>query len=210
MRNSSINWIFLWRFPIQNHPKLSNWEKKKDQYAKPLSKVLDISSATARVAPDLLKALAILSDATVRRSAVDREDLRSYWKLLTLERGLRSFPSILKYGDHRWDLPTICKTRLLQAHIEDFSYMSESSASQFFRTTTRIQLGPNAIDEERFVMTFLTTLGVTEILCSFRLVLERKTGKEIPQSSRLEFLENLLTKLFCFIRYRRQHFRAVE
>ena len=32
-----------------------------------------ISSATARVAPDLLKALAILSDTTVRRSAVDRE-----------------------------------------------------------------------------------------------------------------------------------------
>ena len=37
-----------------------------------MSKALDISSATARVAPDLLKALAILSDTTVRRSAVDR------------------------------------------------------------------------------------------------------------------------------------------
>ena len=38
-------------------------------------------------------------------------------------------------------------------------------------------------------MTFLTILGVTEILCSSRLVLEKKTGKEIPESSRLEFLE---------------------
>ena len=38
-------------------------------------------------------------------------------------------------------------------------------------------------------MTFLTILGVTEILCSFRLVLEGKTGNEIPESSRLEFLE---------------------
>ena len=38
-------------------------------------------------------------------------------------------------------------------------------------------------------MTFLTILGVTEILCSFRLVLEGKIGKEIPESSRLEFLE---------------------
>ena len=38
-------------------------------------------------------------------------------------------------------------------------------------------------------MTFLIILGVTEILCSFRLVLAGKTGKEIPQSSRLEFLE---------------------
>ena len=45
-----------------------------------LSKALDISSATAPVAPDLLKALAILSDTTVRRSAVDREDLKPYWK----------------------------------------------------------------------------------------------------------------------------------
>ena len=35
-------------------------------------------------------------------------------------------------------------------------------------------------------MTFLTILGVTEILCSFRLVLEEKTIKEIPESSRLE------------------------
>ena len=41
-----------------------------------LSKALDISRATAQVAPDLLKALAILSDTTVRRSAVDQEDLQ--------------------------------------------------------------------------------------------------------------------------------------
>ena len=36
---------------------------------------MDISSATARVTPDLLKALAILSGTTVKRSAGDREDL---------------------------------------------------------------------------------------------------------------------------------------
>ena len=36
-------------------------------------------------------------------------------------------------------------------------------------------------------MTFLTIPRVTERLCSFRLVLEGKTGKEIPESSRLEF-----------------------
>ena len=45
-----------------------------------LSKALDISSATARGAPDLLKALAILSDTTVRRSTVDQEHLKPYWK----------------------------------------------------------------------------------------------------------------------------------
>ena len=38
-------------------------------------------------------------------------------------------------------------------------------------------------------MTFLTILRVTEIRCNFRLVLEWKTGKEIPESLRLEFLE---------------------
>ena len=38
-------------------------------------------------------------------------------------------------------------------------------------------------------MTFVTTLEVTEMLCSFRLVIEEKTVKEIPESSRLEFLE---------------------
>ena len=45
-------------------------------------------------------------------------------------------------------------------------------------------------------MIFLTILGVTEILCIFRLVLERKTGKEIPKSSRLKFLENFLANNF--------------
>ena len=41
-------------------------------------------------------------------------------------------------------------------------------------------------------MTILTILGLTEILCSFRLVLEGKTGKEIPKSSRLELLQKFL------------------
>ena len=45
-------------------------------------------------------------------------------------------------------------------------------------------------------MTFLTILGVIEILCSFRLVLEGKTGKEIPKSSRLEFFEKFLASNF--------------
>ena len=65
--------------------------------------------------------------------------------------------------------------------------MYESSGSQFFRTTTGIQSRPTNFDKSRFVMTFLTILGVMEILCSFRLVLEYKTGKEIPKSPRLVF-----------------------
>ena len=46
-------------------------------------------------------------------------------------------------------------------------------------------------------MTFLTILGVTEILCSFKLVLEGKAGKEIPESSRLEFLEKFSANNFA-------------
>ena len=52
-----------------------------------------------------------------------------------------------------------------------------------------MQSAPDAFDESKFVMTFLTILGVTEILCSFRLVLDGKTFKEIPELSRLEFIK---------------------
>ena len=44
-------------------------------------------------------------------------------------------------------------------------------------------------DKSRFIMTFLTIVGVTEILYSIRLVLEEKPGKESPELLRLEFLE---------------------
>ena len=46
-------------------------------------------------------------------------------------------------------------------------------------------------------MTFLTILGITEILCSFKLVLEGRTGKEIPESSRLDFSENFSANNFA-------------
>ena len=75
--------------------------------------------------------------------------------------------------------------------------MCKSSGSQFFRTTTGIQSRPDAFDESRFIMTFLTTLGGIEKLCSFRLVLEGKRGKVIPESSRLEFLEKSLANNFA-------------
>ena len=48
-------------------------------------------------------------------------------------------------------------------------------------------------------MTFLTILGVIGLLCSFRLVLEAKTGKEMPKSSRLEFLQKFLTNNFVLL-----------
>ena len=73
----------------------------------------------------------------------------------------------------------------------------ESSGSQFFRTTTGLQTGPDPFDESRFATTFLTIFGVTEILRSFILVLEGKTGNKLPESSRLEFLEKILANNFA-------------
>ena len=74
--------------------------------------------------------------------------------------------------------------------------MYESSGSQFFRTTTGIQSGPDAFDKSIIITTFLTILGVMEILCSFKLVLAGKTGKETPKSSRLEFKEKFSANNF--------------
>ena len=58
-------------------------------------------------------------------------------------------------------------------------------------------MGPDAFDKSRFITTFLTIVGVTEILCSFTLVLVGKTGKEIPESSKLEIKENFSANNFA-------------
>ena len=106
----------------------------------------------------------------------------------------RHFPSIIKCRDHRWDLPTIQKTRLLQTKLLRFQLVR--TASKFFTNTTGIQSAPDTFDESRFVMTLLFILGVTEILCSLRIVLEKKTDKKIRKSSRLEFLQKFLANNF--------------
>ena len=40
-------------------------------------------------------------------------------------------------------------------------------------------------------------MGVREILCTFKLVLDGKAGKEIPESSRSEFLEKFSANNFA-------------
>ena len=42
-------------------------------------------------------------------------------------------------------------------------------------------------------------MGVTEILCSFKIVQEGKIGKEIPESSTLEFLEKFSANNFALL-----------
>ena len=228
MRNSSITWIFLWRVPIQNHPKpsitvkrrnkakyltwnsirLSLWRRPASQT---LSKALDISSATAQAAPCLLKTLKILSDTTAQK----RPHFSWWSKILLLTSFSKTLLITARTLTWRYFLagdlsPTFLHTKTT---IETFQQSGkqnsfrhilnssasiyESSGSQFFRTTTGIKSGPHAFDESRFFMTFLTLLGLTEILCSFRLLLEGKIVKEILESSRLEFLEKSLANSFA-------------
>ena len=68
--------------------------------------------------------------------------------------------------------------------------MYGSSGSQVFRTTTEIKSGPDTLDESGFVMNFLTALGVMEIFCTIRLVLEGRAGKEIQEFSEKFLINN--------------------
>ena len=94
--------------------------------------------------------------------------------------------------------------------LKSVASIYESLGSQFFRTTTWIQSAPDALHKSSLVMTFLTNLGAIEILCSFRLVLDGRTSKDIPESSRFRVSRKVLRKRFCFIRYRRQYFQVIE
>ena len=70
--------------------------------------------------------------------------------------------------------------------------MWQSSGSQFFRTP--IGRCPWQI---KIHYGLLTILGVTEILCSFKFVVEGKTGQKIRESSRLEFWEKFSANNFA-------------
>ena len=95
--------------------------------------------------------------------------------------------------------PSNILMRLLQAPYRraQLVCMKVRAGSQYFRTTTRKESGPDAFEESWLVMTFLDKWWVTEILCSFRLVLEGEAGKEIPESSKLEFSEKFLANSFA-------------
>ena len=76
--------------------------------------------------------------------------------------------------------------------------MNESSDSLFFRATTEIWAGWDALVVPIRVVT-VTILEVLEILCSFRLLLDGKTVVDLTELSRLSsqkrFLQTIL--LFC-------------
>lgn len=53
-------------------------------------------------------------------------------------------------------------------------------------------------------------MRVKWILCSFSLVIEEKSHKEIPELSRLEVLEKISTKNLCLDKCKRQHIRPIK
>ena len=115
--------------------------------------------------------LQVFKDFTNHRKKTNREVVFSS----------RPSPTFLNTGTTDETFQQSGKKDSFRQILKSLASMYESSGSEFFRTTTWIQSGPDAFDEPRFDMTFLIILGVMEILCSFRLVLEGKTGKEIPE-----------------------------
>ena len=73
--------------------------------------------------------------------------------------------------------------------------MKETSSSQFLRTSTGIQSGSKAFGKSRFIMIFLTILGVKEIICSFTFV--ENTISNLPKVPKANFLGS--HGLFFFI-----------
>ena len=59
--------------------------------------------------------------------------------------------------------------------------MHKNYDSQLFRINIRIPSGLDPLKESRSVMSISLLLVVNEILCSFRLALEGKASKEIPE-----------------------------
>ena len=144
-----------------------------------LSKALDISSAKSWVFPDLLKALAILSDTTARRSAVDREDLKPYWKSQKRPKFSR-WPKILLFASFSKTL--LSKERRLTGQLflavdlffpnilkyRDHQWkLPKIWKTRLLQTFVKFQFSPTVLqnhhrntvrtfDKSRFVMTFLT------------------------------------------------------
>ena len=151
-----------------------------------------LPSATAWVTPDLLKALAIFRNSCQKICRSHKRPHFSRWStnliftsfsrtLLTIERRLTGRQSLAKHFS-----PTFVNTEITGETFQQFgkqdsfrhilkssASMYEKSGSQFFRAT--------GMQSRPFqpVMNFSTNVGGTKILCSFRLVLEAKTGKEI-------------------------------
>lgn len=79
------------------------------------------------------------------------------------------------------------KTRPPQTHIEKISQYVKYLVSQIFRSSPGIKSVADITEKEKTLVIILITLtivGVIEISCSFRLVLEENVDRELHQMSR--------------------------
>ena len=72
--------------------------------------------------------------------------------------------------------------------------MYESSGSQFFRTTTGMQSGPDNLDESRFVMTFLAILGN---IMQFQISSRRENRQRDTRVIKIRVSRKVLSKIFA-------------
>ena len=123
-----------------------------------LWKAFDISSATARIAPDLLKATGILSDTTARRLRRPKTilEIRKKGKCFTNPRkktnrmvvfSSRPSPTFLNTGNTSKAFQQPGKHDSFRHIWKSSANMFESSGAHFFRTTPGIKSGPDASDE---------------------------------------------------------------
>ena len=203
-----------------------------------LSKTLDISSATARVVTVNCKSpsnyirynckeicswsrrpktiLGIRKKGTflwVIKNSIIYKFFNNYRKKTdrVVAFSYRPFHNILKCKDYWWNLLTIWKRRILQTLIDWRVQLvcKKVQSHKFFRATTEIQSGPDTFDKLSFFMTLSNILGVTEILCSFRLVWEGKICRD-TWVIKIRVLRKDFSKQLCFIRCRRQHLQPAE
>ena len=162
-----------------------------------LSKALDISSDSVWVPPDLLKALIILSDKTIRRAVVDLEKLKSYWKSekrLYFSNDLLStiFSKILHSAKRvltGWQFLSVNLTpTFLNTRTTNETLQQSGKWDSFRHVCLKVQAynyseQPLEYSQDQtpltcqYWLTFLRNLGVVEIICSCRLVLEKKVDK---------------------------------
>ena len=84
-----------------------------------------------------------------------------------------------------------CCTRFISKTLFKIEFLLFSSSRNGLAELVGIRSGPDTLDKSRFIMTFLTILEVTDILFRFRLLLEGKTGKEMPK-----LLKNFTTPFY--------------
>ena len=116
-------------------------------------------------------------------------DFTNHWKITNRSIVLshKPLPNFLKFTDRRQNVPTFSKTRFFRHILKNSTSLYACLCSHLFRTTTEIQLEPDAFDKSKLVMIFLKNL-----------VLEKKVSKGIIQLSRLQFFEKFLAKMFPF------------